>query len=47
MATLSFTEQEKFEKLFEMGSGYLLDFSNIKFQRFIYNVMSFDVEVKS
>lgn len=46
MATLTFTEQEKFEKIFGMGSGYVLDFSNTKFQRFIYNVMSFDVYKK-
>lgn len=46
MATLSFTEQEKFENLFGMGSGYVLDFSNTKFQRFIYSVMNVDVYQK-
>lgn len=46
MAILSFTEQEKFERLFGMSSGYVLDFSNTKFQRFIYSVMNIDVYQK-
>lgn len=29
-----------------MGSGYVLDFSNTKFQRFIYGVMNIDVYQK-
>jgi len=46
MAILTFNEQEKFEKLFGMSSGYLLDFSNAKFQKFIYSVMNIDVYQK-
>ncbi|AVK47199.1 hypothetical protein AXY43_03715 [Clostridium sp. MF28] len=46
MANLTFTEQEKFEKLFGMSSGYILDFGNAKFQKFIYNVMNIDVYQK-
>lgn len=46
MAILTFNEQEKFEKLFGMSSGYLLDFSNSKFQKFIYSVMNIDVYQK-
>lgn len=43
MATLNFNEQEKFERLFGMSSGYVLDFSNAKFQKFIYSVMNIDI----
>ena len=46
MAILTFNEQEKFEKLFGMSSGYLLDFSNAKFQKFIYSVMNIDIYQK-
>ncbi|MDD7795898.1 restriction endonuclease [Clostridium sp. 'White wine YQ'] len=46
MATLTFNEQERFEKLFGMSSGYVLDFSNRKFQQFIYSVMNIDIYQK-
>ncbi|MBV4431687.1 restriction endonuclease [Clostridium tyrobutyricum] len=46
MATLTFNEQEKFEKLFGMGSGYVLDLSNSKFQKFIYSVININVYQK-
>jgi hypothetical protein len=35
MSDLTFTEKEKFEKLLDMGSGYVLDFTNRKFAEFI------------
>jgi len=35
MAELTFTENMKIERLFGMGSGYVLDFSNNTFQEFI------------
>lgn len=43
MANLTQTEKFKYEKLFEMGSGYVLDFSNPSFQRFIYDTIGIDV----
>ncbi len=35
MANLNFTQKQHFEKIFEMGSGYLLDFSNSSLQEFM------------
>jgi hypothetical protein len=35
MSELSFIEKTKIEKLLGMGSGYVLDFSNQKFQEFV------------
>lgn len=46
MANLTFIERDFFEKLFEMGSGYVLDFSNRTFQEFVYEVMSIDIYAK-
>ncbi len=43
MAKLDFIEKNNFECLFEMGSGYVLDFSNRKFQEFVYSVMNIDI----
>lgn len=43
MANLTQTEKLKYEKLFEMGGGYVLDFSNSSFQRFIYDTIHIDV----
>ena len=38
MANLSFNEQAYVEKILDMSSGYVLDFSNNKFQEFIYTL---------
>ncbi len=46
MANLTFIERDCFEKLFGMGSGYVLDFSNRTFQEFVYEVMSIDIYAK-
>ncbi len=46
MAKLTFIEKDYFEKLFGMGSGYVLDFSNRTFQEFIYEVLNIDIYVK-
>jgi len=35
MADLSFREKENLERLFQMGSGYVLTFSNRKFEEFV------------
>jgi hypothetical protein len=43
MANLKQTEILVLEKLFEMGSGYVLDFSNTSFQQFIYKVCNLDI----
>lgn len=34
----------KFEYLFEMGNGYVLNFSNSSFQKFIYSLTKIDIE---
>ncbi|MHB1421066.1 MAG: hypothetical protein ACYCX4_16055 [Bacillota bacterium] len=43
MASLNYREKLKFEELFEMGSGYVLDFSNASFARFIGNMLNIDI----
>lgn len=43
MTSLSTIEKKKFEKLLEMGNGYVLDFSNRTFQEFIIESVSIDV----
>jgi hypothetical protein len=35
MADLTFTERQKLEQLFGMGSGYVLDFTNRTFADFV------------
>ena len=37
MSNLSFTEKHKLEKVLQMGSGYVLDFSNRTFQEFVFD----------
>lgn len=44
MSDLSIFEKMKFEKLFDMGTGYVLDFSNASFQRFILGTVGIDIE---
>jgi hypothetical protein len=43
MANLKSTDKLKLEKLFEMGGGYVLDFTNAKFQEFIHSVSGKDI----
>ena len=43
MANLKQTDILLLEKLFEMGGGYVLTFSNTSFQQFIYNVCKLDI----
>lgn len=43
MAELKETEKLILEKLFEMQGGYVLDFSNSKFQQFILNTFKIDI----
>jgi hypothetical protein len=42
MAVLDNTTKRKFEKLFDMGGGYVLDFSNASFADFIKSCIDFD-----
>lgn len=43
MAKLTCIEEEYFENLFEMGGGYVLDFSTQNFYRFIESAVDIDV----
>jgi len=43
MSDLSSIEKLKLEKLFEVGSGYVLDFSNRTFQEFILDNVGIDI----
>lgn len=43
MANLSYREKAILEELFEMGGGYVLDFSNASFSRFIGDVVGIDI----
>jgi hypothetical protein len=43
VSNLNFIEKQKFEKLFGMGSGYVLDFSNRTFQAFIADCTGHDI----
>ncbi len=44
MSDLSSIEKVKIEKLFEMESGYVLDFSNRTFQEFIIENTQIDID---
>lgn len=46
MAKMDFIEKDYFERLFGMGSGYVLDFSNRSFQEFICSIMQIDIYAK-
>ena len=46
MAQLDFIEKGYFEKLFGMESGYVLNFSNPKFQEFVYEKIQIDIYKK-
>lgn len=43
MADLNYKEKILIEKLFEMGSGYVMDFSNRTFQEFIHDSLKIDI----
>ena len=43
MAKLSAIEKRQFERLFDMGSGYVLDFSNRTFREFILDSVGIDI----
>lgn len=43
MSDLTSIEKIKLEKLFEMASGYVLDFSNKTFQEFMFDNLSIDI----
>jgi len=44
MSNLSFAEKHKLEKLLEMSSGYVLDFSNRTFQEFVFDSVGKDID---
>ncbi len=46
MAKLTSIERDCFEKLFGMDLGYVLDFTNLTFQEFVYEVISIDIYAK-
>lgn len=43
MANISQIEKLKLETIFSMAGGYVLDFSNTSFQRFIYDIVKIDI----
>lgn len=43
MATLSFMDQQQLEKLFDMGGGYVLNFSDRTFQEFVADAVQLDI----
>lgn len=43
MAKLPFRIKNDFEKLFQMGDGYVLDFSNASFAQFVGEVVNIDI----
>jgi hypothetical protein len=44
MSNLSYAEKNKLEKLFGMGGGYVLDFSNRTFQEFVFDSVGRDIK---
>ncbi|WP_157805826.1 restriction endonuclease [Bacillus sp. mrc49] len=43
MSTLNYFEKSYFEDLFNMESGYVLDFTNRQFQEFVYEAIQIDI----
>lgn len=43
MANLTYREKAALEELFDMSSGYVMDFSNNSFERFIGDVINIDI----
>ncbi len=46
MANMEYIERDYFEQLFDMRTGYVLDFSNRTFQEFVYEKIYLDIYVK-
>ena len=46
MAKLSFQEKQLIERVFGMGSGYVLNFSNREFEEFMKDVVSYNIYQK-
>lgn len=46
MANMEYIERNCFEELFNMGTGYVLDFTNRTFQEFVYEKIHIDVYAK-
>lgn len=46
MANMEYIERDYFEQLFEMKTGYVLDFTNRTFQEFVYEKIQVDVYAK-
>ena len=46
MAKMDFIEKDYFERLFGLGSGYVLDFTNRSFQEFVFSIMQIDIYAK-
>ncbi len=44
MAKLSFSEKRNLEQFLQMGSGYVLDFSNRTFQEFVFDSTGLDID---
>lgn len=44
MSDISFTERRLLESLFEMGGGYVLDFSDRTFNEFIVDAVQKDID---
>src|SRR4051794_5222709 len=44
MADLSFAERRKMERVFQMGSGYVLDFSDRTFREFVLDATGRDID---
>lgn len=43
MENLTYIEKQQLEELFEMGGGYVLDFSNRTFQEFFFDSLKIDI----
>ena len=46
MAILSFQEKQLIEKVFGMGGGYVLNFTNREFEEFMKDVVSYNIYQK-
>lgn len=46
MANIDYIERDYFEVLFDMNTGYVLDFTNRTFQEFVYEKINIDVYTK-
>ena len=46
MANLSFNEKQLIESVFDMSSGYVLDFSNRTFEEFMKDVVNYNIYEK-